>query len=156
VRRGAFLCFVAVQGWAGVTLATESQAIPTYTNQDLDRLAPERGQTGVLSTRAPEGPVLPEIAQKRHGEDYWRQQAERLRSRLRPLKRRAEELRLRLREAQDAAWRSMPGKTRSSSASAQPERLAAELASVEAEIREREEELQDRARRERALPGWLR
>ena len=144
--------------WLGPGLPAASQhpgPTPTYTNEDLERVAPLRGETGVLSTPAARDAAPARSEPKPRGEAYWRREAERLRGRLRPLRRRADELRLRLQEARDADWRRRPGQDHGSRRSPAAG-LARRLELLEAEISEREDELQQRARREGALPGWLR
>jgi len=109
----------------------------------------------VLSTPPSPDASKPAAETKPRGEEYWRREAERLRSRLRPLKRRAEELRLRLEETKAAEGRKRSGGRRSEGGTSS-EGVRRRLESVESEIREREDELVARARREGALPGWLR
>jgi hypothetical protein len=125
---------------------------PVYTNDDLDRMRPFRAQTGVTSQPAASSePALPESpAGADRGEAYWRQEAERLQDRLAPLAARAARLRSRL-----AELRARPA-IRRGAADAQARALQDELDRTEACIRTLEERLHDRARREGALPGWLR
>jgi len=149
------VCIIAVLGLTPAAGGDDPRPTPTYTNEDLERLAPYRGQTGVLSRPASPEATTPVAERKGRGEDYWRREAERLRSRLRPLRRRAEELRLRLEETKAAEWRKRSGGRRSGGG-ASSEGLQRRLESLESEIREREDELHARARREGALPGWLR
>jgi len=148
-----------------------------YTNDDLDRLSPLRGETGVLSTAparlspaapdggsgaqprsggSPRGPSAgihfrrePPDARPARGEEYWRREAERLRDRLEPLRERARELALRLEER-----RRTPGVRPFTDA--RVEALRRRVDGVEARIRELESSFEDRARRAGALPGWLR
>ena len=152
------MCLIVGLGLPPRGGAEEARRIPTYTNEDLERLAPYRGQTGVLSTPASPGGGKAAAEPKGRGEAYWRREAERLRTRLRPLRRRAEELRLRLDEARAAEWakRSRSGRGAGGASGASGEALRRRLESVESEIRDREDELHERARREGALPGWLR
>jgi hypothetical protein len=130
---------------------------PLYTNDDLDRLAPRRGETGVLSSAPPPTPPAPaDPAPTRRGEAYWRQEAERLRERLLPLRERADELRIHI----DELDRRPPSRTRAGSGGradeARKQAARARLDALERRMREMEDALQDRARREGALPGWLR
>ncbi len=145
----AFACTTA----AGAP-ASEKRAVRTYTNADLDRVAPHRGETGVLSTpavapsdepspRAPSGP--------RHDEAYWRREADRLHDRMRSLRQRADEVRFRLAHPPRRAKG-----PRQSTASDPTPALEARLAAIEAEMRDRQDRFDERARREGALPGWLR
>ena len=129
-----------------------------YTNEDLDRLAPYRGQTGVLSTPAvTPGLPLPEARPSGHGEAYWRREAERVRRLVRGLEGRAAELRLRIAQ-QQALQRGQTGPStrgRRSRPSSMPA-WEARLQALESRIREERASLEDRARRDGALPGWLR
>jgi hypothetical protein len=142
---------------------------PAYTDDDLARVRPLRAETGVLSAPA----FAPETAPRRatadaHGEAYWRKQADRLTEQLRPLRREADELRRQIREA---ASRPEPPRTSSSGSrrdsqrhqapvprrsTPDPRRLQERLRAIEQELREREAHLEDDARREGALPGWIR
>ena len=64
----------------------EKTPVPLYTNEDLDRVSRYRAQTGVESDLVPLPPAtsLPEAAGGRagRGEQYWRREAEKLRTRL--------------------------------------------------------------------------
>jgi hypothetical protein len=143
--------FLAVFSAAPPAIADDSKPAPLYTNDDLDRLRPLRGQTGVTSQPAaavaPPGPEDPTPAGR--GEAYWRREAERLQDRLVPLAERAARLRTRL-----AQLRERPAKR--GAGDAQARALQEELNQTEARMRLLEERLIDRARREGALPGWLR
>lgn len=155
-NKGAVVCLFAGLACTSGFGAEEPPRVPTYTNEDLERVAPYRGETGVLSRPAGRGEPVAASGPKQRDEAYWRREAERLRSRLRPLRRRADELRHRLQEAKtdDGATRTRKG---GRSRGANPvEAIALRLESLEAQIREQEDELHERARRERALPGWLR
>jgi hypothetical protein len=130
--------------------AEKGRPVPVYTNDDLERVSPVRGQTGVLSTPAERAAQVqvPGPARGR-GEEYWRREARRLRERLDPLRQKAEDLRARV-----ADRRSKPGVRPYTD----PQVQAAErrLRALEERIRGLESELEDRARREGALPGWFR
>ena len=132
-------CLLAALCAAGAGASTrddEKKPVPLYTNDDLRRVAPYRDETGVSSTPAEAPAVAPAPAKSRaRGEDYWRGEADRLRDRLRPLRERAAELRFSL-------PRIVAGERR--------------LRALDERIREAESRLEDRARREGALPGWLR
>ena len=54
-------CFVTLFGLAllGEAGAEEKKPVPLYTNEDLDRLSPYRGQTGVLSESTVESASIP-------------------------------------------------------------------------------------------------
>lgn len=125
--------------------------VPVYTNADLERVSPARGDTGVLSTpaAAPTAASRPEPTRSTKGEDYWREQVDRLRERLRPLEERAEDLRQKI-----ADRRREPGvRPYTDPKIAGWERR---LASLEARRRDLEARFEERARRAGALPGWLR
>ncbi|HVO12153.1 MAG TPA: hypothetical protein VMX54_15540 [Vicinamibacteria bacterium] len=138
-----------------------------YTNEDLDRVHAVRDETGVSSVPA----VVPREAEpglrvqrdavRGHGEAYWRRQAETTREKVRRLGEQAEELRMRIAREEDLRFRTSRSTRRSSAASgvSRDDRIAtlqARLAAVERRAREAEEDLADRARRDGALPGWLR
>lgn len=142
----------------------------TYTNEDLERLAPRRAETGVASVPAFGSSRQDPATGGVHDEAYWRREAEHLREQLRPLRQRALALQLRIEHtAQETrktktnpqpAARSQqrrpptPAPTRGES-----DRTAAlrdQLRGLQDQIREREARLEERARREGALPGWLR
>ena len=123
-----------------------------YTNEDLDRVHPFRAETGATSVPAvstPPLPAAPPAGSPARGEAYWRREAERLQDRLAPLAERAERLQARLAER-----RHRPGVRPYTD----PQLLAwqAQLDGIQARMRALEERLQERARREGALPGWLR
>ena len=124
---------------------------PVYTNADLDRVSPGRGDTGVLSTpSASPGPDTPARTPDAPGrETYWRREAERLRDRLEPLQERARELRLRIEERrrkQGVRPLSDP----------QLQAWQARLEALTARIEGLQSRFEERARRAGALPGWLR
>ncbi|HET7292231.1 MAG TPA: hypothetical protein VFM88_07395 [Vicinamibacteria bacterium] len=125
-----------------------------YTNDDLARVSPLRGQTGVLSEAAAAGPRPAAAPRDERGSDraregYWRREADRVRERVRPLEKRAATLRRQI----DERWR-LPGVA----ARTDPKLVEwrRELREAEAEIREHQDRLEERARREGAMPGWLR
>jgi hypothetical protein len=132
--------------------ASRPGAVRVYTNEDLARVSPRRGETGVLSAApAPHTPTAapaPGPAPAR-GEAYWRREAERLEDRLEPLRDRARELRLRIEER-----RRQPGVRPYSDA--QVEALQERLRALEERIRGLQSAFEERARRQGALPGWLR
>jgi hypothetical protein len=132
--------------------AEEKEPAPLYTNADLARVRPYRDQTGVASTPAatPEPARDSAAAEKKgRGEAYWRRETERLADRVRPLRSQVTELRRRI----DERW-GKPGVRSLSDPRIQA--WERDLAATEALIRELESRLLDRARREGALPGWLR
>jgi hypothetical protein len=98
-------------------------------------------------------------ASRTRGEEYWRHEAVKLRDRMRTLVDQAETLRARIAAREDQERRaSRQGRRGSSAATAVDPKatLRAQLANVERRMRELEDDLADRARREGALPGWLR
>ena len=142
--------------------AEERRAAPVYTNEDLARLAPFRAQTGVASQPASRpnlGPPQPSPAGR--GEAYWRREASQHLERVRALRARIEDLRRRI-EEQRARRPAPRGRSQRSSASGRTTSASAvvglerRLHALELELREREASFDDRARREGALPGWLR
>ncbi len=143
---------------AGGARAEEKKPVPLYTNEDLERVSPYRDQTGVGSTVDVPSDPLPARAGdegRARGEAYWRRQAESVRARLFKARERIEELRARIaeREAQPARRaRRTPGPA----ADLQLESWRRQLSLLEARVREAEARFEDRARREGALPGWLR
>jgi hypothetical protein len=165
------MCVLLLAAAARLGAAEETKPRSSFTNDDLDRMAPRRGETGVLSTPAFKPSEVPKDARpakpgEERGESYWRSEAEKVRGGLQRLRAQAEAARLRLdkarRSARDAAFKAArsSAKAGSSSSPAHTElrlaELEADLKSLEQEIRSREEELQERARRAGALPGWIR
>jgi predicted RNase H-like nuclease (RuvC/YqgF family) len=137
--------------------------VPVYTNDDLDRVRPFRGQTGVEST-----PAVTETgdatggksrqgrragatdgSERRSAEEQWRRSAEKLRAKLQPLRDKASDLREQIEER-----RRKPGVRPYSD----PKIVADQrrLAVLEQRIRDSESAFEDRARRQGALPGWIR
>lgn len=144
----ALLCLPVVPDQA---TPPRPRPVRVYTNDDLDRVSPQRGETGVLSVTPPRpAPAASEKpARSDHGEEYWRREAERVRDRVEVLRERARDLRLRIEER-----RRKPGVRPYSDP--QVEALQERLAAALARVRELESSFEDRARREGALPGWLR
>jgi predicted RNase H-like nuclease (RuvC/YqgF family) len=145
--------------------ADEAPAPPRarlYTNEDLDRVRPFRDETGVRSVPAvaPDDRPAPARAEERphkRGEEYWRREASRVRDRVRAMEAQATELRARIAERESEASRWLTRRRRSASTdSGSNATLQAKLATLERRMRQLEEDLADRARREGALPGWLR
>ncbi|HVD77816.1 MAG TPA: hypothetical protein VNH43_09410 [Vicinamibacteria bacterium] len=129
----------------------DKKPVPLYTNEDLRRVSPYRDETGVRSK--PAAAPAPETATARdrgRGEEYWRREAERLRDRLRPLRERASELQFQIEEKRQQPPRRRGG------VDPQIGTRERRLRALEERIREAESRFEDRARRERALPGWLR
>ncbi len=142
----------------------------TYTNEDLERLAPRRAETGVASVPAFGSEPQEPATGRGHDEAYWRREAERLRDQLRPLRQRALGLQLRIehpapetRKTKTSPQPAARGQQRRpptpAPTRAESDRTAAlrdELRALQDQIRDREARLEERARREGALPGWLR
>jgi hypothetical protein len=139
-----------------------------YTNDDLDRIHPYAGQTGGGSTAATAADVESEAeaeprarGAKTSGEAYWRAEAARVEERVRALEERAAALRARIAEetakARERGRDVVYGRRRRASPPARSTApLEASLAALERRIREVRDDLEERARRARALPGWLR
>jgi len=137
--------------------------VRVYTNADLDRVHPFRDETGVRSVPAvsPEERSAPAPAEKPRGrgEAHWRREAARVRERIRTMEAQAAELRAQIAEQAEEASHFLGGRRRSAASLSGPGssgRLRAKIASLERRIREIEEDLSERARRDGALPGWLR
>ena len=143
----------------------EKKPVPVYTNEDLDRISPHRDETGVNSRVTvpvvrPASPRASDDARAR-SETYWRKQADALRLRLQRERERIDDLRARIAEkeakADEAAFTSRSRRGRSRAASDAPlEAMRQRLAAMEARVRDEEARFEERARREGALPGWLR
>jgi hypothetical protein len=142
-----------------------------YTNEDLDRVRPFRDELGGRSVPAFTGDESPAPARaprsadapsrKRHDEAWWRAEARRVRERVEALRAQADELRARIagaEEEQRQLVRSLGtgGRTRSARPAGPDRGAAARLAGLERRARSLEDDLLERARREGALPGWLR
>ena len=147
---------VLALGTAGA--AEEKKPVPVYTNDDLDRIAPFRDQTGVNS---PAAPVTATVAPGRaesggagKAEAYWRREVEKLRARQQRGHARIDTLRSRL-AAAEARSGPRSGEARARAA-AQVEMWRADIEVLEAQLREEDARFADRARRAGALPGWLR
>ena len=134
----------------------------SFTNADLERMAACRYQTGAQSelgtdpaersSRSPRSGAkvsAPEHAGGSAIEADWRAQWRSIDQKTRRLRREARELR---QEAGEAPL----GPKKQPSGRRSPSLLISRARSLEAEAKELEDEFQDRARREGALPGWLR
>lgn len=145
-----------VRGAAGEP--EEKKPVPLYTNEDLERVSPHRDETGVSSKvvvpAPPPAPRRPPEEARARSEAYWRRQAEQLHVRLQRARDRIDELRARIaeHEAQPPPRRRRGPVT----GEARIEGWRRQLAVLEARVREEEARFEDRARREGALPGWLR
>jgi hypothetical protein len=132
--------------------AGDAKPAPIYTNDDLDRVHPHRAETGVDSTPAAAAAtagVESTEPRRAHGEAYWRREAERLQDQLATLAGQADRLRARIDER-----RRRPGVRPYSDP--QVEGWQAQVERLQARMRLLQDRLHDRARREGALPGWLR
>lgn len=159
----AVLCLPAV---ASDALPPERPAPRVYTNEDLDRVHRLRDQTGVHSVpaaapdteapRALDGPGAALVDAFGRGEEYWRREAERVRDRVRALEIEADELRLRVAERAEEEGRSVGRDRRGSTGRGSVATLRARIDALERRIEQMDIDLSERARRARALPGWLR
>ena len=156
----AVLCVPAAASDAG---PPDRPAPRVYTNEDLDRVHRLRDQTGVQSVPAEapgdETTAAPEVKPSPgRGEEYWRREAARARDRVQGMEAQATGLRAQIAErAEEEAGRELTGRRRSSKSGPSSEvTLRAKLGALERRMRQIEEDLADRARRDGALPGWLR
>jgi septal ring factor EnvC (AmiA/AmiB activator) len=143
---------------ASAPTPAERPPVRVYTNEDLERVHPLREETGVASVPASPAEPGPERAPqprkvRTRGEDYWRREAARVRRRVAALAARAEALQSTLAEREEERRHTLGRRRRGGSSDATLERR---LATIERQMRHLEEELRERARREGALPGWLR
>ena len=149
---------VLALGTPGV--AEEKKQVPVYTNDDLDRIAPFRDQTGVNSPGAtvartpPAGRGAGDGASQARTEAYWRREAEKLRVRQQRARDRIDVLRAKVAAA---AAQSGPrsGEARARGV-AQVDMWLGQIGTLEARLREEDALFADRARQAGALPGWLR
>ena len=145
------LCLGLALPWTTLAKAGD---VPSYDNDDLRRVSPRRGETGVASQppAASPAPRKPAAVEER-GETFWRHEAEKVEEQLGRLREQAAALRLRI----EAAARRESAKRRPGLSSGDGTELMRErLRMIEDQIREREARFEERARREGALPGWLR
>jgi len=126
-----------------------------YGNHDLDRVHAQREEVGFASvpavTEKEAGPSSGATAKPKSGEEFWRREAETHRARLAALQRTLAELQ----DKAAAARRAATGQSRKNAANPAPS-FERRIAAVEARIHDEEMRFLDRARREGALPGWLR
>lgn len=140
---------------AATTFLAAEDRPPTrvYTNEDLVRVRDRRGETGVTSEAAPAAgtPAVTRRGDRSpvQAERYWRQAAERERRRLAVLQDRLLVLEQRLAERRSAP-------TPRSGVRPPTDGLEAQIGAQRRRIREQQALFEDRARREGALPGWLR
>jgi hypothetical protein len=136
----------------------EKKAVPTYTNEDLDRVRPYRDQIGGASKPA----VRPGGAEARakpaasgRSEEKWRQEAARVRTRVAALQEQARKLREQIDRAKEKRG-SASGRSGQRARWEVEDAREKRVREIEAQARDVQAELEDRARREGALPGWLR
>jgi hypothetical protein len=125
--------------------------VRVYTNEDLERVHALRGETGVLSTPAAQPEPADTPRPRGRGEAEWRREAARVRAQMELLAAQAEELRRKL-EASREEGRRVLGRRRGPSESA----LLARIEALTRRMDRLEADLLERARRDGALPGWLR
>jgi hypothetical protein len=141
---------------------TPARPVPVYTEEDLQRVHPHRGDTGVLSVPAvapgAAHPASPTLSKRDRSEPddagqeaFWRREYAHHRQKVARLSKTAAALRRQIAERQRERE---PGNRRRGSISVAP--LQGRLAEVEAEIQAAETEFEERSRRAGALPGWLR
>ena len=135
--------------------------VRVYTNDDLERVHPFAAETGASSLPAvradQDSKAEREPVSRGQGEVYWRREAAAVRERLRALEERAAGLRTRIAEREHARDDTVYGnRKRSSAGAASVASLRASLAAVERRIAKTQDDLEERARRDGALPGWLR
>jgi len=149
----------------------EKRPVREYTNEDLDRIRPFREETGVASRPGTEtetgraGTLRQKLGgdgaaagrkrrsaegdERRSAEEAWRLSAEKFRAKLQPLRDKADDLRRQIEER-----RQQPGVRPYTDP-----RIVADqrrLKVLEERIRDSEAAFEDRARRQGALPGWIR
>jgi hypothetical protein len=135
-------------------MGEEKERPRVFTNDDLARVSPYRDQTGVNSTPAP-AETRPEAkppsssGRGQSRESYWRREAAWVRDKIQSLEHNARELRRRIDER-----RRRPQIF--AAADPQLQAWSRRLKQVEERIQGLDSDLSDRARREGAMPGWLR
>jgi hypothetical protein len=135
-----------------------------YTNADLERVHPFRDETGVRSVPAFAAPDRTSAATadrpRSRGESYWRDEARRVREKIAALAEKAAELRARIAADEDErrhlARSSRSARSRAALGGGPDPTSLARLAALERRMRALEDDLEERARRDGALPGWLR
>jgi hypothetical protein len=143
---------------------TQKRAVPLYTEDDLQRVHPRRGDTGVLSVPAVvSGPTRPaSLTSSRRGhvdtdetaqENYWRRESLRHQQKIARLRKTAAGFRRQIDERKREVEQERGSRRRGGGSVAS---LAGRLADVEAEIQAADTEFEERGRRAGALPGWLR
>jgi hypothetical protein len=129
--------------------------VSTYTNADLERVRPLRGQTGGSSQPAHQrleagGQTRrQQAAAARHTEDFWRREAQKLRERFEAYEDEIVDLRDKI-ETLRKDPRVLPY------SDPRIERWQERIATLERRREERWERFRTRARRAQVPPGWLR
>jgi hypothetical protein len=148
---------------AGAAPPEEKKPVPLYTNEDLDRISPHRDETSQLPgdrtrrrRRRHAGPTTdaPDRKPMAHAGRPPARPPQRARERI-------DDLRARIAEKEaKAAGESLGSRSRRgrspASSDASLEAMRRQLAAMEARVRDEETRFEERARREGALPGWLR
>lgn len=129
------------------------ERVPSYSNQDLDRVHAQREQVGFASIPATaEGrQSTPAPAAHKSGEQFWRREADAHRGRIAVLQRALAELQ----DKATATRRPASSRGRKTAATSPPS-FERRIAALQARIRDEDARFLDRARKEGALPGWLR
>ena len=160
-KRFALVCALALASLPA--FGEEGKPARVYTNEDLDRVAPRRGETGVLSqpkTTPSRGTSshdpVERTATSAKGEDYWRREATKVRTQIRTLQQQATRLREQIERAANRPSSESRRRGHVREAWAAEDSRAVRLRELEARARELESDLEDRARRAGAPPGWLR
>lgn len=146
-------CLVVCLAGAGATAAPdEKPTTRVYTNEDLDRLRSRRSESGAASEPAVEPARASRSGRDQapaRGEEFWRREAEREHRRLEPLRRRLAALEEKLEGRRNEPRRRF-------AADPMLDSIAAQIQALRGRIRDEQSRFEDRARREGALPGWLR
>jgi hypothetical protein len=144
----------------------QKRAVPLYTEDDLQRVHPRRGDTGVLSVPAvvpgPTRPASLTSSRRSHvdtdetaQENYWRRESLRHQQKIARLRKTAAGIRRQIDERKRELEQER-GSRKRGSGGASVASLAGRLADVETEIQAADTEFEERGRRAGALPGWLR
>lgn len=156
--RAPLVCLALAALAPSASAAEGKKAVPTYTNEDLDRLRPYRDQIGGASRPAVppgESEKAPAPSASGRGEQRWRQEAARVRTRVAALQEQARRLREQIERAREKRG-STSGRNGQRARWEVEDAREKRLREVEAQARDVQAEFEDRARREGALPGWLR
>lgn len=133
---------------------------PTYTNADLERVSPHRAETGGENEPPPaeKAPSAEPGARPRADDERtWRAEARRVGARAGRLRDQAADLRARAQEEREQEReRPLPRNGTGAPRGRAAQRLEAQARRAEDRAAALEADLWERARRARALPGWLR